>query len=731
MTTSVVDNGVNVEALLGAREAFADAPEVARFQWRSTRVLGQRHPQPLRRPDLLRVRRGADAQQDVRLRHRPPAAVRRPGQRDHADRVRVGRTGRLPDRGHRRRRPAAAASSYVRYGPRSPRRWTCRASSASTPTCATASAAYASTTAIDADATPAEIEALVAQSQKRSAVYDILTNPTAVTVTVTLTPMQHTTTVVVGAGHCGLAMSRCLAERSIDHVVLERGEVAHSWRTQRWDSLRLLTPNWMTRLPGYAYRGDDPDGYLAVPEVVRLLDDYAWRGGTGADRHHGHVGPAPRAGLPWCAPTGAPGTRGPSWSRPARPRCRLEPAVPRAPGDHLRDLPRTTATPAGYPTVACWSSAPRRAASRSPRSCAAVRAAGDAGRRRARADAAHLPGPRHPLVDGRVGRARRALGRDPGPGAGAQPAVDAAGRLARATLDLTALRRLGVRAGRAARGRPGRVGAVLRVAAQRVRAGRPQAGPAAGHPRRLGRPGRASTPSRRSGSRRPSCRTRPRCRRALGRRRDRDRSSGRPATARTCPSSTPACSTARAGVVHDGGVTAAPGLYLMGLPFLRRRKSTLIDGAGVGRPRAGRAPRRLPGHARPSAGELRGIVMEHHPVAAAVAAIVAGRDPQRLVAALTETVRLRALLPGGPIEAHGREDVAACFCALVRRLRHRAARGVRGRGRRRPAADPLPPARDPGGDPLGLHPDRGLQARRRAPGGDRPAVFRLPGGRDR
>ena len=87
--------------------------------------------------------------------------------------------------------------------------------------------------------------------------------------------MQHTTTVVVGAGHCGLAMSRRLAERSIDHVVLERGEVAHSWRTQRWDSLRLLTPNWMTRLPGFAYRGADPDGYLTVPEVVRLIEDYA------------------------------------------------------------------------------------------------------------------------------------------------------------------------------------------------------------------------------------------------------------------------------------------------------------------------------------------------------------------------------------------------------------------------------------------------------------------------
>jgi len=51
----------------------------------------------------------------------------------------------------------------------------------------------------------------------------------------------------------------------------------------------------------------------------------------------------------------------------------------------------------------------------------------------------------------------------------------------------------------------------------------------------------------------------------------------------------------------------------------------------------------------------------NHPVAAAIATIVAGRDPQRLIAALTETARLRALLPGGPIQAHGREDVAACF----------------------------------------------------------------------
>jgi putative flavoprotein involved in K+ transport len=81
--------------------------------------------------------------------------------------------------------------------------------------------------------------------------------------------------VVIGAGHSGLAMSHVLGERGIEHVVLERGEVANSWRTERWDSLRLLTPNWMSRLPGYRYQGDDPDGYMSVGEVVDFVSDYA------------------------------------------------------------------------------------------------------------------------------------------------------------------------------------------------------------------------------------------------------------------------------------------------------------------------------------------------------------------------------------------------------------------------------------------------------------------------
>ena len=70
-------------------------------------------------------------------------------------------------------------------------------------------------------------------------------------------------------------MSRCLAERSIEHVVLERGEVANSWKTERWDSLRLLTPNWQSRLPGYGYRGNDPDGFRTMPETISFLEGYA------------------------------------------------------------------------------------------------------------------------------------------------------------------------------------------------------------------------------------------------------------------------------------------------------------------------------------------------------------------------------------------------------------------------------------------------------------------------
>jgi putative flavoprotein involved in K+ transport len=82
-------------------------------------------------------------------------------------------------------------------------------------------------------------------------------------------------TIVIGAGQAGLAASWWLTRRGVDHVVLDRGRVADRWRTQRWDTFRLLSPNWQTRLPGYTYSGRDPDGFMTGAEVADFLRDYA------------------------------------------------------------------------------------------------------------------------------------------------------------------------------------------------------------------------------------------------------------------------------------------------------------------------------------------------------------------------------------------------------------------------------------------------------------------------
>ncbi len=84
--------------------------------------------------------------------------------------------------------------------------------------------------------------------------------------------MKHITTVIIGAGQSGLAMSKELTTRAVDHVILERGQIANSWRTERWDSLRLLTPNWMNNLPGAHYCGRNPDGYMTCNELVAQFD---------------------------------------------------------------------------------------------------------------------------------------------------------------------------------------------------------------------------------------------------------------------------------------------------------------------------------------------------------------------------------------------------------------------------------------------------------------------------
>ena len=83
--------------------------------------------------------------------------------------------------------------------------------------------------------------------------------------------------VIVGAGQAGLAASACLSRQGIDHIVLERQEIGASWRRQRWDSFCLVTPNWTVRLPGQAYDGTDPDGFMPGRDFVTFLETYADR----------------------------------------------------------------------------------------------------------------------------------------------------------------------------------------------------------------------------------------------------------------------------------------------------------------------------------------------------------------------------------------------------------------------------------------------------------------------
>ena len=80
--------------------------------------------------------------------------------------------------------------------------------------------------------------------------------------------------VVIGAGQAGLAVSHELARADVEHVVLERGRIGETWRG-RWDSFRLVTPNWTVQLPGGAYDGDDPDGFMPRDDIVTYLERYA------------------------------------------------------------------------------------------------------------------------------------------------------------------------------------------------------------------------------------------------------------------------------------------------------------------------------------------------------------------------------------------------------------------------------------------------------------------------
>ena len=86
---------------------------------------------------------------------------------------------------------------------------------------------------------------------------------------------NHYSVIIVGGGQAGLSMSYCLKERGFDHIIFEKNKIGHSWRSKRWDSFCLVTPNWQCKLPGYHYPGDDPNGFMQKDEIVKYIEHYA------------------------------------------------------------------------------------------------------------------------------------------------------------------------------------------------------------------------------------------------------------------------------------------------------------------------------------------------------------------------------------------------------------------------------------------------------------------------
>jgi putative flavoprotein involved in K+ transport len=86
---------------------------------------------------------------------------------------------------------------------------------------------------------------------------------------------EHHEVIVVGAGQAGLSVSFCLKQRGIDHILLESQRVAHSWRSERWDTFCLVTPNWQCQLPGHPYAGPDPKGFMLKDQIVEYVEEYA------------------------------------------------------------------------------------------------------------------------------------------------------------------------------------------------------------------------------------------------------------------------------------------------------------------------------------------------------------------------------------------------------------------------------------------------------------------------
>jgi putative flavoprotein involved in K+ transport len=85
----------------------------------------------------------------------------------------------------------------------------------------------------------------------------------------------HHSVAIVGGGQAGLSLSHYLKQRGVDHIVFEKHTPMHTWRSQRWDNFCLVTPNWQCRLPGWDYAGDDPHGFMKKDQILAWLDGFA------------------------------------------------------------------------------------------------------------------------------------------------------------------------------------------------------------------------------------------------------------------------------------------------------------------------------------------------------------------------------------------------------------------------------------------------------------------------
>jgi putative flavoprotein involved in K+ transport len=378
-------------------------------------------------------------------------------------------------------------------------------------------------------------------------------------------------------------MSHCLAARAIDHVLLERGEVAHTWRTERWDSLRLLTPNWQSRLPGLRQDGNDPDGYRTLPQVIDFIGTYA-KAISAPVRTHTTVTSVRRAETgylvrtdrgDWRCRTVVLATGACNIVRLPPFADRLPPSIATLTAQSYRNPDQLTD---GGVLVVGASSSGTQIAHELQRSGRAVTLAVGEHIRAPRVyrgkdlewwmDAAGVLDERYDQMED-VARARRV------------PSLQLAGTVDRATLDLNALTDAGVRlvgrlAGITEDGRAQFAGSLRNMCAlSDLKMGR-LLDLIDEWARRCGLDGTVAPPDRLPP-------TRVEASPPLGL--DLVRSGIR--TIIWATGYRPDYSwlelpvlDRKGMILHDGGVVGAPGVYLMGMPFLRRRKSALIDGAG-------------------------------------------------------------------------------------------------------------------------------------------------------